>query len=85
MLELATGHIARLNVAGTPLKRHWFVVHRAEKRLLPVAEAFRRFLLQESGGLDQPPQEKEAAKKPPSAASGSSRARLRRGAGPLRR
>ncbi len=53
-LELATGNIARLNVTGTPLKRHWFVVHRAEKRLLPVAEAFRQFLLRESGGLFDP-------------------------------
>lgn len=50
-LELATGNIARLNVAGTPLKRQWFVVHRAEKRLLPAAEAFRRFLLKESSRL----------------------------------
>lgn len=78
-LELATGHIARLNVAGTPLKRHWFVVHRAEKRLLPVAEAFRQFLLRERGGLDEPPQEKV------SAARGSSRARPRKAAGRSRR
>jgi len=76
VLELATGHIARLNVTGTPLKRHWFVVHRAEKRLLPVSEAFRQFLLKESGGLDEPP-----AKVAASAASGSSRARPRKAAG----
>ncbi|MDT3736718.1 MAG: LysR family transcriptional regulator [Denitratisoma sp.] len=75
VLELATGHIARLNVTGTPLKRHWFVVHRAEKRLLPVAEAFRQFLLKESGGLDEPP-----AKVAASAASGSSRARPQKAA-----
>ena len=53
VLELATGNIARLNVKGTPLKRHWYVVHRAEKRLLPVAQAFHQFLLQESGGLEE--------------------------------
>jgi DNA-binding transcriptional LysR family regulator len=47
-LELAAGHIVRLNVTGTPLKRHWYVVHRAEKRLLPMAQEFRRFLLKES-------------------------------------
>lgn len=90
VLELATGHIARLNVKGTPLKRHWYVVHRAEKRLLPVAQAFHQFLLQESGGLDDPALSvagATAAKKPrktkpapetkagPSGASGSSRAR----------
>jgi DNA-binding transcriptional LysR family regulator len=85
VLELATGHIARLNVAGTPLKRHWFVVHRAEKRLLPVAEAFRRFLLSESGSLDEPPKETGAGRKPPSAASGSSRARQQKAAGRPRR
>jgi DNA-binding transcriptional LysR family regulator len=79
VLELATGHIVRLNVTGTPLKRHWFVVHRAEKRLLPVAEAFRQFLLKESGGLDEPPKEKV------SAASGSSRARPQKAAGRRRR
>jgi len=72
-LELATGHIVRLSVAGTPLRRQWYVVHRAEKRLLPAAEAFRRFLLKESARLIDAP----AAAKPPatSGASGSSRAK----------
>jgi DNA-binding transcriptional LysR family regulator len=78
-LELATGNIARLNVTGTPLKRHWYVVHRAEKRLLPVAEAFRQFLLKESGGLAEPPKDKV------SAASGSSRARPKKAGGRPRR
>jgi DNA-binding transcriptional LysR family regulator len=73
VLELATGHITRLNVVGTPLKRHWFVVHRTEKRLLPVAEAFRRFLLQENGGLGTEPLHAMA-----SDANGSSRARPRK-------
>jgi hypothetical protein len=40
-----------------------------------VAEAFRQFLLKESGGLDEPPKEKV------SAASGSSRARPQKAAG----
>ncbi len=63
-LELATGNIARLNVAGTPLKRQWFVVHRAEKRLLPAAEAFRRFLLKESSRLlDAPARPPRTARK----------------------
>lgn len=48
-LELAAGHIVRLNVTGTPVRRHWYVVHRAEKRLLPMAQEFRNFLLKESG------------------------------------
>lgn len=68
-LELATGNIASLSVVGTPVMRQWHVVHLAEKRLLPMPQAFRRFLLEESGRLiDTPPL-------PLSAASGSSRAR----------
>jgi DNA-binding transcriptional LysR family regulator len=78
-LELATGHIVRLSVAGTPLQRHWFVVHRAEKRLLPVAEAFRQFLLRESGGPIEP------ARAAASASSGSSRASRKTAAGRRRR
>jgi len=80
-LELATGHIARLNVDGTPLRRHWFIVYRAEKRLLPVAEAFRQFLLKERGGLDDPPQGKEKIKPAPESSRASPRkapARTRR-------
>ena len=81
-LELATHNIVRLNVAGTPLKRQWYVVHRAEKRLLPAAEAFRRFLLKESGRLIDAPQKCGARA---SAASESSRARPQKVAGRPRR
>src|SRR5574340_209321 len=45
-LEMAVGRLARLPVVGTPLMRQWFVVHRAEKRLLPLAERFRDYLLE---------------------------------------
>ncbi len=80
VLELATGHIARLNVVGTPLRRHWYLVQRADKRLLPVAEAFRQFLLKESAGLVEPPAAERL-----SAERGSSRARPKRAAGRPRR
>ena len=50
-LELAVGRLVRLRVAGTPLMRRWFVVRRAEKRLLPVAEAFAAFLVERGAGL----------------------------------
>lgn len=83
-LELATGHIARLDVVGTPLQRHWFVVHRADKRLLPATQAFRQFLLQESGGLDGPPQGRVGSGKI-SSSSGSSRARRQKAADRPRR
>lgn len=50
-LECEVGRLVRLPVIGTPVIRRWFVVHRAEKELLPVAETFRSFLLAEAPGL----------------------------------
>ncbi|MBI3140448.1 MAG: LysR family transcriptional regulator [Rhodocyclales bacterium] len=50
-LELETGRLVQLPVAGTPVRRQWHVVHRAEKRLLPAAQAFRQFLLQDGERL----------------------------------
>jgi DNA-binding transcriptional LysR family regulator len=44
-LELAVGRLLQLPVRGTPVLREWYVVHRAEKQLLPIATAFRDFLL----------------------------------------
>ena len=46
-LEQAAGRLVRLPVRGTPVLRQWYVVHRAEKTLLPVAAAFREFLIAE--------------------------------------
>ena len=37
--ELRDGRLAILDVAGLPAVRQWFVVRRAEKRLLPAAQA----------------------------------------------
>lgn len=45
--ELAAGSLVVLEVAGFPLMLNWYVVHRREKRLPPVARAFRQFLLDE--------------------------------------
>lgn len=50
-LECEVGRLVRLPVTGTPVIRRWYVVHRAEKSLLPVAETFREFLLAEAPGL----------------------------------
>ena len=50
-LECEVGRLVKLPVAGTPIVRRWFVVHRAEKELLPMAETFRTFLLAEAPGL----------------------------------
>lgn len=43
-LEVSVRRLEILPVDGTPVLRHWNVVHREGKRLLPVAEAFIRFL-----------------------------------------
>ena len=59
-LECEVGRLVKLPVAGTPVIRRWFVVHRAEKDLLPVAETFREFLLAEAAELMS---EKTAQKK----------------------
>lgn len=50
-LEREVGRLVTLPVTGTPVMRRWFVVHRAEKALLPVAESFRDFLLAEAPAL----------------------------------
>jgi len=47
-LELETKRLAIVNVEDFPLLRHWFVVHRAHKRLSSAAAAFKEFLLGEA-------------------------------------
>lgn len=47
-LELKTKRLAILNVEHFPLLRHWFVVHRRNKRLSSAAQAFKEFLLTEA-------------------------------------
>ncbi len=49
--ELRSGSLVTLDVQGFPLMLNWFVVHRKNKRLPPVALAFKRFLLEEGAGL----------------------------------
>lgn len=50
-LELKTRRLAVLDVQGLPIVRDWHVVHLSAKRLSPVAQAFRTFLLTEAGKL----------------------------------
>jgi DNA-binding transcriptional LysR family regulator len=45
-LELSAGALAIVQAPGLPVVRQWFVLHRADKRLSPAAEAFRLFVLQ---------------------------------------
>ena len=60
---------------GTPLLRHWHVVHRAEKRLMPPATAFRGVPAAEEGAqriaeIVGEPQRPAEAKRAPSRAKG---------------
>lgn len=49
--ELRTGSLKVLDVQGFPLRLNWYVVQRAHKRLPPVAQAFKDFLLIEGAML----------------------------------
>lgn len=49
--ELQAGSLAVLDVQGFPLMLNWYVVHRRHKRLPPVAQAFKAFLLQDGAAL----------------------------------
>lgn len=49
--ELRAGSLAVLDVQGLPLMLNWYVVQRRQKRLPPVAQAFRQFLLSDGARL----------------------------------
>ncbi|MEO8408684.1 MAG: LysR family transcriptional regulator [Oxalobacteraceae bacterium] len=50
-LELQTGSLTVLDVQGFPLMLNWYVVHRKNKRLPPVAQAFKNFLMSDGALL----------------------------------
>jgi DNA-binding transcriptional LysR family regulator len=52
-LELQAGSLTVLDVEGFPVMLNWYVVHRRNKRLPPVAQAFRHFLLREGAAMIQ--------------------------------
>lgn len=49
--ELKTGTLSVLGAQGFPLMLNWYVVHRRNKRLPPVAQAFKDFLLSDGAPL----------------------------------
>ena len=49
--ELEVGSLTVLDVQGFPLMLHWYVVHRRNKRLTPVAQAFKGFLIKDGAAL----------------------------------
>ena len=50
-LELRAQRLVLLPVAGLPVMREWFVIHRKRKRLSPAAQAFKSFLLEQGAAL----------------------------------
>lgn len=44
-LELETGRLRVLDVQDFPILRHWYVVHRRDKRLSTAAQSFKQFVL----------------------------------------
>ncbi len=48
--ELRARSLAVLDVKGLPLMMNWYVVHRQNKRLPPVAQAFKDYLIQDGAG-----------------------------------
>lgn len=47
-LELALKRLVVLEIDNFPIMRHWYVVHRNDKRLSPTAQAFKEFVLRPS-------------------------------------
>jgi len=47
-LELETQRLIILDVEDFPIMRHWHIVQRSGKRLSPVAQAFKQFVLDEA-------------------------------------
>jgi DNA-binding transcriptional LysR family regulator len=54
-LELMTGRLVLLDVAGFPIKRHWYMVFRRGRRLSPAAMAFHDFVLAEAENISNTP------------------------------
>jgi len=52
-LELKAGKLVILDVIGLPIVRDWYVIHLREKRLSPIAAAFRGFLLERGAVIIQ--------------------------------
>jgi DNA-binding transcriptional LysR family regulator len=70
--ELQAGSLTVLDVQGFPLMLNWYVVHRNGKRLPPVAQAFKNFLLADGARLiDQALGVKTVARGAPRSASRS--------------
>jgi LysR family transcriptional regulator, low CO2-responsive transcriptional regulator len=75
--ELQAGSLAVLDVQGFPLMLNWYVVHRRSKRLPPVAQAFKRFLMKDGATLLQQMMGTRARKRAKAAAGASGAVSIR--------
>ncbi|MFM1906402.1 MAG: hypothetical protein RLZZ591_79 [Pseudomonadota bacterium] len=49
--ELASGHIAQVDVEGLPQIGHWYITHLSTRKLSPASAAFKAFLVEQGAGL----------------------------------
>jgi DNA-binding transcriptional LysR family regulator len=49
--ELASGHIALVDIEGMPVMGNWYITHLSSKKLSPAARAFKEFLIEQGGAL----------------------------------
>ena len=49
--ELASGHIALVDIEDMPPAGHWYVTHLKQKKLSPAARSFKEFLIEQAGPL----------------------------------
>jgi DNA-binding transcriptional LysR family regulator len=49
--ELASGHIAMVDIQDMPPAGHWYVTHLKQKKLSPAARSFKEFLIEQAGPL----------------------------------
>ena len=49
--ELASGHIALVDIEGLPWQGHWYITRLSSKKLSPAARAFNDFLLEQGASL----------------------------------
>jgi DNA-binding transcriptional LysR family regulator len=49
--ELASGHIALVDIEGMPMVGNWYITHLSHKKLSPAARAFKEFLIEQGGPL----------------------------------
>jgi len=52
-MELEMKRLVVLDVEAFPILRHWYIVHRKGKRLSPLAQAFKEFVLENARNLLQ--------------------------------